>query len=151
MVLESDRIPFKVNFGAAFCSWWIMAGFLVLPGAFMSLEKIKVIQTQPVPGQQHQVILTVLAACFFASGASGICYIWSRFRHNYVWLSNRLIMYVCPYASNMMELTDKARHLLRLRIVCMLYSSTFIQLKMATGHGRLTSHLPQWLLLWLLC
>lgn len=93
IVLESDRVSFRINFGAAFSSWWIMAGFLVLPGAFMSLEKTKVIQTQPVLGQQNQVILPVLAAFFFASGAGGISYLWSRFRHNYVWLSNRLIIY----------------------------------------------------------
>lgn len=41
MVLESDRISSCVSVCAAVCSWWSMAGFLVLPGAFISLEKIQ--------------------------------------------------------------------------------------------------------------
>ncbi|KAH8909468.1 hypothetical protein BR93DRAFT_392897 [Coniochaeta sp. PMI_546] len=92
MVLESDRVPSTVNIIAALCSWWIMAGFLVLPGAFVSLEKSKILQAQPDLTQHIHVVLPLLGALSFVSGACGICYLWKRFRHNYVWLSSRLII-----------------------------------------------------------
>jgi hypothetical protein len=94
MVLESDRVPSKVNIAAALCCWWAMAGFLVLPGAFTSLEKSKALQAQPDLEQHIKIALPLVAVFCFISGAGGICYLWRRFRHNYIWLSNRLMMYV---------------------------------------------------------
>ncbi len=92
MVLESDRVPSKINIIAALCSWWIMAGFLVLPGAFISLEKSKILQAQPDLARHIHVALPLLAVFCFVSGATGICYLWMRFKNNYVWLPSHLMV-----------------------------------------------------------
>jgi hypothetical protein len=40
MVLATERVPFWNNILAGFFSWLLLAGFLVLPGSFSSLDKI---------------------------------------------------------------------------------------------------------------
>lgn len=92
MVIESERISLRANIIAWLCSWWIMAGFLIVPNAFISLEKSKILQTQPDLARRFDLLLPLLAAFCFLSGASGLCVLWRRFRHNYIWISNRLMM-----------------------------------------------------------
>jgi hypothetical protein len=40
MVLATEHVPFWNNILAGFFSWLLLAGFLVLPGSFSSLDKI---------------------------------------------------------------------------------------------------------------
>lgn len=45
-----------------------MAGFLVLPGSFLSLEKTTILQFQPDLGQHLQALLPITATLFHVSG-----------------------------------------------------------------------------------
>lgn len=92
MVIESERISLRANIIAWLCSWWIMAGFLIVPNAFISLEKSKVLQAQRDLARRFHLLLPLLAAFCFISGASGLCVLWRSFRRNYIWVSNRLMM-----------------------------------------------------------
>ncbi|KAH8891474.1 hypothetical protein GQ53DRAFT_624487, partial [Thozetella sp. PMI_491] len=102
MVLEADRVSSRVTIVAAVCSWWTMAGFLILPGAFVSLSRSKLLQAQPDLTQHIQVTLPILAVLCFLSGAGVICFLWRKFhsKNNYVWLSNRLLLPTLVSAAN---------------------------------------------------
>ncbi|KAB5513528.1 hypothetical protein GE09DRAFT_630072 [Coniochaeta sp. 2T2.1] len=92
MIIEADRISLRANIIAWLCSWWIMAGFLIVPNAFISLKKSSILQIEPGLARHLQVSLPIIAAVCFISGASGLSLLWRRYRHNYVWVSTRLLI-----------------------------------------------------------
>ena len=46
MLLSLDSIPRSHNLFASFCTWILLAGFLIVPGTFTSMQKSKMIQEQ---------------------------------------------------------------------------------------------------------
>ncbi|KAH8691914.1 hypothetical protein BGW36DRAFT_347873 [Talaromyces proteolyticus] len=89
MLLEVDRIPLTHTVLAAFFQWLLLAGYLVVPGTFTSLESsttlknsssvvIRTIQNPP---------LIAISCIFLFIGASGMSWLaWIR-RNNYIWLA----------------------------------------------------------------
>jgi hypothetical protein len=88
MLIEVDRIPLIHTVLAAFFQWLLLAGYLVVPGTFTSLESsntlnhsssvvIRTIQNPP---------LVAISCVFLVIGASGMSWLaWIR-RNNYIWL-----------------------------------------------------------------
>lgn len=93
-----DDVPWFLNLLAAFAHWTLLAGYLVIPGTFTSLQKsdtlkksldkteagktiLHTIQNPPLVAISMFLLVlgTVLTAWLF----------WER-RHNYIWLVNRL-------------------------------------------------------------
>jgi len=75
-------------------TWLLLAGFVVLPGTFNTLEGIQSGSTQVekvLHTIQHLPLLVIGYACCGVGGA-GMCILWIRWHHNYVWLLNSIFI-----------------------------------------------------------
>lgn len=92
MVLDAYEVPLPYNLAAAFSTWILLAGYVVLPGAFKSLD-LPLLQGHILPVGQQNAIISIASVCC-ATGLVGISCLWFRFRHNYIWLIGSLFLYV---------------------------------------------------------
>lgn len=88
MVLQSNEVPVFYNIAAAIFLWVMLAGILVLPGTFTSLEHTNSIVQDLV---QHVPLLPI-ATLFWCSGAAGISVLWYYFRENHFWVASHLFL-----------------------------------------------------------
>jgi hypothetical protein len=95
MLLQVDRIPWTHTFMAAIFNWLLLAGYLVVPGTFTSLQHSTALKHTPsaVLRTVQNPPLVVIASLFLVIGASGVFWLAWRWRYNYIWLS-RLFQYV---------------------------------------------------------
>lgn len=101
MVLELENIHWCYNFLSSFASWVLLAGYLVIPGTFTTLQSEN-LKSGLQDGRAEKAILNtiqnpplVAIACSFLSiGASIMVYLFFRWRYNYFWLINRLFLWV---------------------------------------------------------
>ena len=98
MLLQLDKIPELHNILAGIFTWLLLAGYIVLPGAFTSLSNSKVLADgagkagkMVVKAVQNLPLLGVGIYCC-AAGAIGMSCLGWVWRVNYVWLVNRLIL-----------------------------------------------------------
>ncbi len=96
MVLESNNVPAGYNILAAASLWILLAGYIVLPGSFTSLQNSKSLSdSETGKVVQHaiqNVPLLVVAGICCLFGAVGICYLWYIWWRSYVWLVNKLFL-----------------------------------------------------------
>lgn len=86
MLLQLDHIPQIYSIFAGLFTWILLAGYLVLPATFTSLQNSRILKTyQNLP-------LLWMAAIFCAIGASGMGWLWWMWKMNYVWILNRIIL-----------------------------------------------------------
>ncbi|KAH8742505.1 hypothetical protein F5883DRAFT_363751, partial [Diaporthe sp. PMI_573] len=92
MVLESYDAPQRYNVAAAVSLWTLLAGFIVLPATFTSLESVKVNNetSEILHGIAEPIPLLCLSAVCCLTGLVGTILLWIKFRHNYVWLLGHL-------------------------------------------------------------
>lgn len=109
MLLALDQIPRLHNILAAFFGWFVLAGFVVFPGTFTSLQEE--LATNPAQSSSsssptatalllHSVQnlpLLIVAAVVCGLGALGLLWLTYRWRSNYVWLLNKIFL---PGATN---------------------------------------------------
>lgn len=90
MLLEYDcRIPFLHTCKTAVAQWMLLAGYLVVPGTFSSLQQSAMLKGTPsiiVHTIQNPPLLGI-ACIFFLVGVSVISWLAWRWRYNYLWLS----------------------------------------------------------------
>lgn len=101
MLLQIDEIPRLHNILSAFFTWILLAGYLVFPATFASLQKsIKnendgeettVVAEKALHTIKNVGLLWVAGACCIV-GALGMTWLWFRWRQNYVWLINRIFL-----------------------------------------------------------
>lgn len=78
--------------------WILLAGFVIFPGTFTRLQagkfddKAKSGTQQSILRTVKHVPLLVIAALACGIGASGMVWLWWRWRKNYVWLVNRIFL-----------------------------------------------------------
>ena len=104
MLLQLDTIPRLHNILASFCTWLLLAGYVVFPGTFTTVEQ----GGTPVPISSHDIqrvdhavvdkirnapLLWIAGVCCVIGG-SGMIWFWWRWRSNYVWLINKIFLYV---------------------------------------------------------
>ena len=100
MLLGLDSIPRSHNLLASFSTWILLAGFLLVPGTFTSIQKSDMVKHE---AQQNAVANEVLEKVKHASllwiafsccvvGASGLMWLWWRWRSNYIWLINKIFL-----------------------------------------------------------
>ncbi|KAG9242213.1 hypothetical protein BJ878DRAFT_426434, partial [Calycina marina] len=98
MLLQLDEIPWWHNILASLCTWLLLAGYVILPGAFTSIRNSQVLSKEAgaagkavVKAAQIWPVLLVASICC-AIGVSGMGWLWHRWRRNYVWLLNKIIV-----------------------------------------------------------
>jgi hypothetical protein len=101
MSLQANEAPPPNNLLAAGFSWITLAGFVVLPGTFTSLENSGSLSDskggQVVKDAIQNVSLLAIAGVFCFAGTVGSCWLWRKKRKNYVWLLARI--FVCVLQS----------------------------------------------------
>jgi len=89
MLIESvDSVSFWYTVLSCLLHWIILAGFLVLPATFDDLQKITVGSSafgHALHAVQHVPFLVIGFTCC-GIGALGLCILWWRWSHNYIWL-----------------------------------------------------------------
>lgn len=99
MLLKQDKIPLIHTVLAAFFVWMLLAGFIVFPGTFTtiqaSLEKDPNFNNgtaEKIMKSVRNIPLLVLAAIACAISAIGMLSLGLRHIKNYVWVINKLII-----------------------------------------------------------
>ena len=89
------------NILAAGSTWIMLAGFIVLPGTYQNFqdsEVIKAAQDDPsllgnrILSSIANIGLLITAVILTSLGALGILGLWFKWRQNYVWMINKLIL-----------------------------------------------------------
>ena len=100
MLLGLDTIPRSHNLFASFSTWILLAGFIVVPGTFVSVEDNKRLQKDAKDSRvdhavlntvKHASLIWVAGSCCLVGGA-GMVWLWWRWRRNYVWLINKIFL-----------------------------------------------------------
>lgn len=102
MVVDSDQLPWEYNILASLAHWMLLAGYLVIPGTFTSLQKSDALKQGLIKDKTGEAILNTIqnppllatASVFFLIGCAIMSWLYWRFQHNYIWLVNRLFMWV---------------------------------------------------------
>lgn len=96
LIVQSYKVPEGFNLFAVFSLWILLAGFVVFPATFSSLQDSSSLSSS-TPGKvvQHairNVPLLVSAIVCFVLGAVGICWLWRKRQREYIWLMDRLFL-----------------------------------------------------------
>ncbi|KAM9875991.1 hypothetical protein VDGL01_09894 [Verticillium dahliae] len=90
MSIKSNQIPTRYNALAAICAWITLAGFIVLPNTFTSIEKSESLRKHQggkvLQSAVRNVQLLPLAGVLCGVGVLGSCWLWWKWQKNYVWL-----------------------------------------------------------------
>jgi len=87
-----EQVPRTYNILSFLFTWLLLAGFIVLPGTFNTLEGVDSNQVKKVLHTiQHLPLLEIAYACCGVGGI-GMCLLWYRWSHNYVWLINSIFV-----------------------------------------------------------
>lgn len=97
MLDKVEEIPFKYNFAASALSWLLLAGYLVFPSTFASLQKSSILEKTGRIGHSvdhiaRDVPLVVFASIFCLSATFGLLCLWCKYQENYVWIQRRIFM-----------------------------------------------------------
>lgn len=101
MLLALDTIPRSHNLLAAFLAWLLLAGYFVFPATFTSVQRnagldaaaqAGSVLAQDVLGEVRNAPLLWIAGASCVLGGGGLTGLWVRWRGNYVWLGELLMM-----------------------------------------------------------
>ncbi|OQD97744.1 hypothetical protein PENSOL_c011G00951 [Penicillium solitum] len=100
MILEEDGIAWQDNFLASTAHWILLAGYLVIPGTFTSLQKSDTIHNGLAENETGEWILNTIqnppllaiACVLFISGLAIMGWLFWEYRGNYIWLINRIFI-----------------------------------------------------------
>lgn len=102
MLLALDKIPRLHNILVQFFAWILLAGFVIMPGSFTSVQRAVDEKSGGIPinlGSNKKLILSrantatmVVGFVLIVAGTFGTAWLALRWRKNYVWLLNRLYM-----------------------------------------------------------
>lgn len=98
MLLDLDSVPKWHNITVSICAWLLLAGFVIFPGTFTSIQNINPeaegytdVERWIVTHVRNLPLLVVAGVCC-GIGALGMVAFWVRWRANYVWVGNRVFM-----------------------------------------------------------
>lgn len=98
MLLDLDSVPGWHNLLVAISAWLLLAGFVIFPGTFTSIQSIDA-DDESISDIERWVLkrvrnlpLLVVAGLCCGIGAGGMVAFWIRWRRNYVWLCNRIFL-----------------------------------------------------------
>ncbi|KAJ5239563.1 hypothetical protein N7468_004182 [Penicillium chermesinum] len=95
-VVEADQVLWEYNILASIAHWVLLAGYLILPGTFTSLQNSDGISHKLGQSQTGKAILNqiqnppliVLGCLFFFIGTCGIGGLYWKHQNNYIWLAD---------------------------------------------------------------
>jgi hypothetical protein len=102
MLLELQDIHWLYNFMASLAAWMLLAGYLVIPGTFTSLQRSNTITNKMAQNDAEKAVLktiqnpplVAIAWVLLSIGVASMSFLFYRWRKNYLWLISRLFMYV---------------------------------------------------------
>lgn len=102
MLKEEAQMHWKYNFYANAANWILLAGYLVVPGTFTSLNKSNEVERALQSNDAGRAVLKTLknppllaiACLFLVVGATTLGYLSIMFRKTYSWLINRIFLLV---------------------------------------------------------
>lgn len=87
------------NFLAGAFTWLLLAGVIVLPGTYPQFQKTAAEAAEKDPNLKNKIVSTTanipllyVAAALVSVGALGILWLWFKWRANYIWLINKVIL-----------------------------------------------------------
>ncbi|KAI0292727.1 hypothetical protein BC826DRAFT_410326 [Russula brevipes] len=88
-----ENVPLFHSILATFFTWLVRAGLIVLPNTFTTLEAIGDSATgeMELPAERNLPLLCVAYGCSGVGGI-GMCILWWRWSHNYVWLLRNIFI-----------------------------------------------------------
>lgn len=98
MLLDLDAVPKVHNMLASFFTWILLAGFIIFPGTFTSIQGLDLDDPSRSDAEKwvlrrvKNVPLLVIAGVCCVIGASGMCWLWYRWQKNFIWLVNRIFL-----------------------------------------------------------
>lgn len=102
MIVEADEIAWEYNILASGANWVLLAGYLVVPGTFTSLQKSNTVNDSLSKNTAGSAILNTIqnppllaiSCVLFVLGTAIMGWLFNRHSTNYIWLANRLFMCV---------------------------------------------------------
>ncbi len=101
MLLAMDTIPRLHNVLSSFFTWILLAGFIIFPGTYTTITKLNndaQIQgnhtASTILASVKNIPLLVIAGVCTGIGAAGMVWLWWRWRQNYIWLLNKIFLFV---------------------------------------------------------
>ncbi|PYH67054.1 uncharacterized protein BO88DRAFT_427248 [Aspergillus vadensis CBS 113365] len=88
MLLEVDYMLWVYNIIASVAYWVLLAGYLVIPGIFIFLQKSEKLEQALI--SNGNLLFLVIACVFFAVGTMLLIWLCWTWRSNYIWLVGRL-------------------------------------------------------------
>jgi len=98
MLLDLDSVPKWHNIAVAVAAWIVLAGFVIFPGTFTSIQSISEDDENEngvekfILSRVKNMPLLVVAGVCCGIGALGMTAFWIRWRRNYVWVCNRVFL-----------------------------------------------------------
>lgn len=94
MLLQLDLVPRTHNILSSFFGWLVLAGFVVFPGTFTSIEKLSTesATANAILDRFQNLPLLIVASVACGLGALGLLWLTFRWRQNYIWLLNRIFL-----------------------------------------------------------
>ncbi|KAE8332982.1 hypothetical protein BDV39DRAFT_166113 [Aspergillus sergii] len=100
MLLELDCIHWIYNFLSGFASWILLAGYLVVPGTFTTLQSSHTVKQELDTNPTKKAVLSTIqnppligiSCSLLVIGALTMTYLFFRWKQNYFWLINRLFI-----------------------------------------------------------
>jgi hypothetical protein len=101
MLLEVDTVPKWHNIAIGIFSWLLLAGFVVFPGTFTSIQNtLSTTDAEGYAGDAQRWIVThirnlpllIVAGICCVIGALGMVAFWIRWHANYVWIRHRIFL-----------------------------------------------------------
>ncbi|KAJ5742679.1 uncharacterized protein N7511_011250 [Penicillium nucicola] len=109
MLREEAQMDLLFNITASAANWALLAGYLVVPGTFTSLQTSsqveKTLQSNKAGRTALHMIqnppLLVIACFLFVGGAAALIWLmyFPKLRGNYVWLNNQVFLPLCLHAA----------------------------------------------------
>ncbi|KXN85969.1 hypothetical protein AN958_10640 [Leucoagaricus sp. SymC.cos] len=94
MLLALDDIPMIYNLSASFFTWILLAGFILFPGTFTSLQSANLGNGIPAALVNRIANLPLFVVAFICTGIGvfGMGYLWWKWMKNYIWLTNKIFL-----------------------------------------------------------
>ena len=96
MSVQANQARRRYDICAGCCSWLTLAGYVVLPNTFTSLGNSSSLDGtaggKAIQDAVRNVQLLPLAGVLCCLGTAGSCWLWWKWRKNYVWLISRIFL-----------------------------------------------------------